>query len=1473
MMKTQSIILTTLLGSTAVALAAPLEIGTQIGIDLGPAATPTANWNNFSANGGIAVGNVIDLGGTTVDGVAIDLAGGEFFNPGTDNWAGLASQGGSAPAEFVNTVTNGFAGASSPAPNTVTLTFTGLDPALGYAIHGVTFTVVSGTENRIDTLTVTGDRDYGSSGIRRGPSATPDESADGNFHHFPAVNPDSDGTVTVVLSDPAVGNPILCGLLIEATDPAPPPPPTGEPDQVWQIDFQGGPGGAFGSADPITATHDAGNGATWNAFQIAATNDKALDMPWPNPDHNAVTDPQLTGLLDGTGAATGVDLRITGKASAYNVGPTLARGGIDHAYGDHWFFGQQGNCTVNLDFEFGGLEPGLYQLTTVVNPNPHNPPRDLYFKIGGVRHEIIPVSSGGYAVAGTFDATIEGLEVGESGVIRGVIGTLESQLHDGTAAPLADPSLGAMVLRRVKSPRTNLAVNDRVTMPHGGAARIDLLQNDHPDGAVGDVTLLTLPASGTAVPQADRSVLYTHTDGTPEGDMFTYRFTDQTGQSNTATVTVTFSNEARITPEQSHLPLELRGGGDFTLEDAFLGRGGFNFAAPTSMAVIPGNNQRFFVAEKDGIIWEIPDISADPVTRRVFMDFTDPAWKTASGGELDRYTEMGVKSLAFHPNFTGGDPYVFVTYNFEQGAPSSAVGSVRVSRFTASGQTLDQVDMLSEVILIDLDSNSRDHNINGGAFGADGSYYVGFGDERNPNANAQTITNELWSSIIRIDVDRKPGNFEPNPAAFVMTDGNGQARYKIPADNPYAATSGTVSYNGISRAWDAVRSEIYVTGVRNPWRFTVDTLDGEPVIWHGDVGSGGGDSREEINILRKGDNAGWRIREGAAGNQTYTQGDGTVVDGPLIGRHYATPPAGVVLRDPEWFYARGSGIYQGASVIGGLYYRGANYSDLGETYVFAEAMNGDIYSLRRGETEGNPGIRRLAGLSGPVAFIEDPSNGDILILSFNSESGLSLVGDSAAQIGKVFRLKQNEDPDLLNVSPTLGGTGIFRDLATLAPNPGIHPYEPEVAFWSDHAIKRRWFGVPVSAGPMDFSRDEPWTYPTGSIFVKHFDLELRRGDPTSRKRIETRVLVKNDQGLSGMSYRWNDDDTEAILVGGAGESFDLRIDDDNDPATPDITQTWKIPSRTQCNICHTPAAGHVLAFNTRQLNRPGDLAGNTGNFLTLLADSGYLSGLEADPATLPAHVDIKDEARPLEARVRAYLDVNCAYCHRSDEPGGLNLRADASLAETFLIDHPDTGQITVSNPDLRRVAPGSPADSSVLQRVAAAPGFNRMPFLGSSQIDADAVALLTEWITSLGDRTNAQIVAEVLTGPGGPFEGQTDPAIVGFHADPDRDGIANGIEILLNRNPDVPDGGPFAEWRLVNESGADYVEVEVAIAAALADDLAWRVQFSSDLMAWHESTNPPVILGESEGMRAIAIRDDLAAPTRRFYRIAMIASE
>jgi hypothetical protein len=244
------------------------------------------------------------------------------------------------------------------------------------------------------------------------------------------------------------------------------------------------------------------------------------------------------------------------------------------------------------------------------------------------------------------------------------------------------------------------------------------------------------------------------------------------------------------------------------------------------------------------------------------------------------------------------------------------------------------------------------------------------------------------------------------------------------------------------------------------------------------------------------------------------------------------------------------------------------------------------------------------------------------------------------------------------------------------------------------------------------------------VLVKHFELLV---SPTSRVRLETRVLVHESDGWAGYTYKWNVLGTDATLLADA----DSQTYEVEDPAAPGGTrqQAWNFPSRAQCLQCHTAAAGRVLGLRTLQLNRDFDYAGGVrDNQLRAWNHVGLFDrdiGEEPSYGSMP---DPRDEAAPVDLRARAYLEANCAQCHRagSTTPGGLDLRYAATVAEMNVLDvAPAFGDLGL--PDARRVKGGA-KESSVLWERMRRLDTTRMPPLASGLVDVQATALVGDWI-------------------------------------------------------------------------------------------------------------------------------------------------
>lgn len=943
----------------------------------------------------------------------------------------------------------------------------------------------------------------------------------------------------------------------------------------------------------------------------------------------------------------------------------------------------------------------------------------------------------------------------------------------------------ALSLDEINMSRTNgpdnlvilppVAVNDAMTLNPGGTALIPVLQNDRGlENGPNTITVVGNPSAGTAQVKSDK-ILYTHSGGPSNSDQFTYRIQNAFGtNSGIATVSITITNSLRLPNTTITIP-NTPPATAYQVVDAFPG---VTFTQPLALRTPPGAaySNLLFVVERRGLITYIDVTAANPV-KQTFLNITNQVAFDSSPTD----GELGLLSMEFHPGFATNGIF-FVSYIAPGGSPYID----RVARFIANPVALT-VNTNTQQILYGMQDREFNHNGSDLHFGLDGYLYISTGDEGgqyNVHMNAQRIDLNLFSGILRIDVDKKPGSIEPTAHPGIPTDVSGHAFYSIPPDNPFL---GMTNLYGTPVNQATLRGEFYAIGFRHAWRFSIDPATGE--IWVGDVGQ---DKWEEVDILRKGGNYGWPYYEATHLTTTNYPGQPGMLP----------PPAGYVMDLPLWEYPHtavpnADPKFSGLDVNGSLVYHGSRIPALTNAYLFGDFdAGGNIWALRR-LTNNTVSVERLAGMPGIAAFGADPRNGDLLMCNYLQNKLQRLVNADVSNSGFPNKLSD---------------TGLFADLATLTPNPGIVSYEPIVAFWSDYAVKRRWFCIPDMTNTVTYATDANWLFPSGMMWIKHFDLETTRGNPATKKRIETRVIVKNDTGAFGVSYAWDAGGAEAYLVPDGGTNFNLSVQDGGNV----IQQQWEIPSRSSCLACHTDAGGHALSWNTRELNQTTNMNGFTGNQLTLLGQAGFLNTTITAPQTLPAFATATNSAYSLEFRARSYFAMNCVQCHQPGGPGAQSwdARPWLTLDQTHLINGQpaDPG----NDPANRLIVPGDTAHSIVLQRILGN-GFSRMPPLATHQLDLGASNLLTAWITigltnqTFADWQNAHF-------------GSTNAPNAAATADPDGDRVNNYLEYLTQTDPLNPNDA----WRMTITSAGNQID----LSYPRVPNLAVVIETSPDLANW-----------------------------------------
>jgi len=306
--------------------------------------------------------------------------------------------------------------------------------------------------------------------------------------------------------------------------------------------------------------------------------------------------------------------------------------------------------------------------------------------------------------------------------------------------------------------------------------------------------------------------------------------------------------------------------------------------------------------------------------------------------------------------------------------------------------------------------------------------------------------------------------------------------------------------------------------------------------------------------------------------------------------------------------------------------------------------------------------------------------------------------------------------------PALSATGAFSDLQTLTPAAGLIPFGVNSPLWSDAAIKSRWMAVPNDGPPysaheqIGFAPVGEWTFPDGTVFVKHFELTVNEGTG-ERKRLETRLLVRNSDGaVYGVTYKWRPDQRDADLLPDGLEE-DIAV---TSATGATRIQRYSYPSRADCLFCHSQPANYVLGPKTHQLN--GDFTypatARTANQLRTLNHLALLNPApsEASFATYLRSVAVSNITAPVEHRMRSWVDANCSHCHR---PGGFGPGYDGRFYTP--IEKQNLINTYVRFRDL---------DGSQLYQRDNALDELKMPPIAKNLVHQTAMATLRQWVAS-----------------------------------------------------------------------------------------------------------------------------------------------
>ena len=410
------------------------------------------------------------------------------------------------------------------------------------------------------------------------------------------------------------------------------------------------------------------------------------------------------------------------------------------------------------------------------------------------------------------------------------------------------------------------------------------------------------------------------------------------------------------------------------------------------MLQLKGDSSRWFVVERFGTV-------------RVFNN--DPAVTTTSdvlnitSRVESSCAECGLLSMAFHPDFPA-TPRVYLFYT---GLERSMEGTNKgpnsyLSEFTSrdGGLTLDPD---SERKILTLHKESVHHHAGHMAFGPDGYLYVSTGDGNSwRNDNGQRLTTIL-GKILRIDIRGTTGS----------------ALYRIPADNPFAASTEFCNVNGYGTQ---NCPEIYAWGFRNPFSWSFDRQTGD--MWVGDVGES---DIEEVSRVRRGGNYGWRCFEGTRDN-SKNPAFPAATGAACAGKTGLQPP---IAEYPHTV---------GRAVTGGYVYRGKAVPGLVGRYVFGDFTTGKMWDI---PNDTQPTMQMSGGLETGFyisSFAED-NDGELYLTNIYRDLH-RITASGGGSTG---------------VATQLSATGCVNPTNATLPASGLIPYTPNAAFWSDGAAKER----------------------------------------------------------------------------------------------------------------------------------------------------------------------------------------------------------------------------------------------------------------------------------------------------------------------------------------------------------------------------------------------------------------------------------
>ena len=295
------------------------------------------------------------------------------------------------------------------------------------------------------------------------------------------------------------------------------------------------------------------------------------------------------------------------------------------------------------------------------------------------------------------------------------------------------------------------------------------------------------------------------------------------------------------------------------------------------------------------------------------------------------------------------------------------------------------------------------------------------------------------------------------------------------------------------------------------------------------------------------------------------------------------------------------------------------------------------------------------------------------------------------------------------------------------PRVGVLPYTPISTLFSDYSHKKRFIWMPEGVQATYDGDHNVLDFPDGAVLIKTFYYDNVQPSNT-RRIIETRLLYKRNGQWEFADYVWNADQTEATLNPNGGFAPITFMDDNG----MERSINYRIPSTAECLTCHkVNDLAMPIGPKPQNLNSTYLYSDGPRNQLVKWADLGYLQ--RGYPKNIVSTVRWDDASQDLNARVRSYLDINCAHCHREDS------HCDYRPMRFAFNETTDPTNIGVcvppDDPLLPQhtfiVARGSVGRSLLHYRMASTDEAVRMPLLGRTIVHDEAIAMIEQWIASL----------------------------------------------------------------------------------------------------------------------------------------------